>query len=110
MTKTGMLNLRPVFHSRQDRIKAHFLICFIALVIERLLEKELEWKYSSKTIQKTLNSFRAVNLYKSNVWQVCGESEIALQIFRAMGIEVPGRCISQGKLRSLYASTKKRKK
>lgn len=110
VTKTGMLNLRPVFHSRQDRIKAHFLICFIALVIERLLEKELEWKYSSKTIQKTLNSFRAVNLYKSNVWQVCGESEIALQIFRAMGIEVPGRCISQGKLRSLYASTKKKKK
>ncbi len=110
VTKTGMLNLRPVFHSRQDHIRAHFLICFIALVIERILERKLGWKYSSKTIQKALNNFRAVNIYRSNIWQVYGESELALQIFRTMGIEVPGRCISQGTLRSLYASTKKKKK
>lgn len=108
VTKTGMLNLRPVFHSRQDRIKAHFLICFIALVIERLLERELEWKYSAQTIQKALSDFKALNIYQSNVWQIHGESKLALEIFRAMDIEIPGRCISQGKLRSLYASTKKK--
>lgn len=39
----GLLSLRPVFHSRQDRIRAHFLICFISLVLERLLKLQLGW-------------------------------------------------------------------
>ncbi len=107
VTKTGMLNLRPVFHSKQDRIKAHFLICFIALVIERILERKLDWKYSSKTIQKSLKSYQALNLYKSNIWQTFGENDIAMEAFRKMKIEIPGRCVNQEKLRRIYASTKK---
>ncbi len=107
VTKTGMINLRPVYHSLQDRIKAHFLICFIALVIERLLERKLEWKYSSKTIQESLNSFNALNIYKSNIWQVTGENEVALEAFRKLEIEIPGRNIRQERLRSIFSSTKK---
>ncbi len=34
----GVLRLRPVFHSRDDRIRAHVLICFLALVIVRVAE------------------------------------------------------------------------
>lgn len=107
VTKTGMLNLRPVFHSLQDRIRAHFLICFIALVIERLLERKLNWKYSSSTIQKSLNSFNALNIYKSNIWQVTGENKVALEAYRKLGIEIPGRNIRQERLRSIFSSTKK---
>ncbi len=107
VTKTGMINLRPVYHSLQDRIKAHFLICFIALVIERLLERKLEWKYSSKTIQKSLNSFNALNIYKSNIWQVTGENPVALEAYRKLEIEIPGRNIRQERLRSIFSSTKK---
>ena len=107
VTKTGMINLRPVFHSLQDRIKAHFLICFIALVIERLLERKLEWKYSSKTIQDSLNSFNALNIYKSNIWQITGENKVALEAYRKLEIEIPGRNIRQERLRSIFASTKK---
>ncbi len=107
VTKTGMINLRPVFHSLQDRIQAHFLICFIALVIERLLEKKLDWKYSSSTIQKSLRAFNALNIYKSNIWQVTGENVVALEAYRKLGIEIPGRNIRQEKLRSIFSSTKK---
>ena len=107
VTKTGMINLRPVFHSLQDRIKAHFLICFIALVIERLLERKLEWKYSSKTIQDSLNSFNALNIYKSNIWQITGENKVALEAYRKLEIEIPGRNIRQERLRSIFASKKK---
>ena len=107
VTKTGMINLRPVFHSKQDRIKAHFLVCFLALVIERLLEMKLEWKYTSQSIQKSLNSFNALNIYGSNIWQVTGENKIALTAYRKLGIEVPGRNIRQEKLRSIFSSTKK---
>jgi Transposase DDE domain len=34
----GTLLLRPVFHRKQDRIRAHVLICFLALVIVRVAE------------------------------------------------------------------------
>ena len=33
-------NARPVFHSREEAIKAHFLICFLSLTIYRYLEKK----------------------------------------------------------------------
>ena len=38
----SLLKARPCFHWKERRIRGHFLICFIALVMHRLLEKELE--------------------------------------------------------------------
>lgn len=45
---------RPVNLSREDRIKAHFLTCFVALFIYRLLEKKLNYKYTTAEILKCL--------------------------------------------------------
>jgi len=41
---------RPVYLSRDDRIKAHFTTCFIFLMIYRLLEKKLDNKYTCHEI------------------------------------------------------------
>lgn len=51
----------PVFHQREDRIKAHFLTCFIALFIFRILEKKLDEKYSCERIMRTL---RKMTVYR----------------------------------------------
>ena len=45
---------RPVYLQRDDRIQAHFLTCFIALMIYRILEKQLDGKYSCEEIINTL--------------------------------------------------------
>lgn len=45
---------RPVNLSREDRIKAHFMTCFISLFIYRLLEKKFNNKYTSSQILETL--------------------------------------------------------
>lgn len=45
---------RPVYLKRDDRIKAHFLTCFIALLVYRLMEKKLDDKYTCDEIIKTL--------------------------------------------------------
>ena len=50
---------RPVYLSRDDRIQAHFITCFIALLIHRLLEKKIEEKYTCKEI---INCLREMNL------------------------------------------------
>ena len=50
---------RPVELSREDRIKAHFLTCYIALVIYRILEKKLDYNYSTSEI---LDCIRNMNV------------------------------------------------
>jgi len=48
------LETRPVYLSREEHIKAHFLICFIALVIARLLQHRTNNKYSVGRILESL--------------------------------------------------------
>ena len=50
---------RPVNLSREDRIKAHFMTCFIALLIYRILEKKLNYNF---TTQKILDTLRNMNI------------------------------------------------
>ncbi|GAB6171074.1 IS1634 family transposase [Paradesulfitobacterium aromaticivorans] len=52
---------RPVYLSREDRIKAHFTTCFISLIIYRLLEKKLNSKF---TCSEIINGLRDMNFYK----------------------------------------------
>ena len=53
---------RPVNLSREDRIKAHFMTCFIALLIYRILEKKLDYKYTTSQI---LNTLRTMDVLES---------------------------------------------
>lgn len=54
--------VRPVNLSREDRIKAHFMTCFIALLIYRILEKKLDYKYTTKGILDTLRNMNVTEL------------------------------------------------
>ena len=49
---------KPVYVSRNDRIKAHFLTCFMALLVFRVLEKKLDGAYTCSQILETLRSMR----------------------------------------------------
>lgn len=51
---------RPINLSREDRIKAHFMTCFISLFIYRLLEKKLNYKYTTSQILSTLKNMTMV--------------------------------------------------
>ena len=48
---------RPVYLSRNDRIKAHFTTCFLALTIFRYLEKKIDSKYTVTEIIETLRNY-----------------------------------------------------
>lgn len=50
---------RPVYLQRDDRIEAHFLTCFVALMIYRILEKKLGEKY---TCEEIINTLREMNM------------------------------------------------
>lgn len=52
------LGSRPAFVRREDRIKAHFMTCYISLLLYRLLEKELGNIYTAEQILETLRSMQ----------------------------------------------------
>ena len=52
-------NARPIFHSNEEAIKAHFLICFLALTVYRYLEKRLGEKY---TVGEIIDTLKDMNL------------------------------------------------
>ena len=59
------LSARPVYHHIEGRIKAHFMICYTALLLFRLLEKKLDQKgmhYSVDNIVETLRNMEVVNV------------------------------------------------
>ena len=54
---------RPVYLSRDDRIKAHFTTCFLALIIYRYLEKKIDEKY---TVYEVIDTIRNMNFLKDD--------------------------------------------
>jgi transposase len=58
--KTEM-KARPVYLQRENRIQAHFLTCFLSLLIYRILEAKLGQKYSVRNIIETLKAMTVIN-------------------------------------------------
>ena len=65
-TTKSFLNARPVYLSRQDRIKSHFLICFLAMVILKMLQRQLidanptEYNTDTLPIDRLINTLRGI--------------------------------------------------
>ena len=61
-------NARPINVRLEDHIDAHFLICFISLVIIRLLQHDINNKYTIKNILEKIKNFKCThetgNIYK----------------------------------------------
>ena len=55
------LDARPVFVQKENSIKGHFLICYLAILLERIFQyKVLDNKYNTQEIMKFIKSFKAV--------------------------------------------------
>jgi transposase len=59
------LEARPVYVSRQDHIEAHFLICFVSLVIIRLMQKRLNHAFSTAKILDSLSKTCCSHLHEN---------------------------------------------
>lgn len=65
ITKTNF-NSRPVYLSREDHIRAHFLICFIALVIYRYIEKKTSTDEKQYTTEEIISQLKEMNFMASS--------------------------------------------
>jgi transposase len=63
----SVLEARPIYLSTPEHINAHFLICFISLLIGRIVELRLDGKYTIAEITETLRKVACSHI-DQNVW------------------------------------------
>ena len=101
---------RPVYLSRRDRIEGHFLICFISLLLVRLMQAELERigkPHGYSSIVESLRKCCVSDMDGTNYLLVYYDQVIA-DLKDAMGISGIQRVISKGEMRSICASAKRK--
>ena len=59
------LTARPVYVSREDHIQAHFLTCYISLVLSRILQHKVNKKYSVGKILESLGKCNCSNIQEN---------------------------------------------
>ena len=100
------LEARPVYLSTNDHIQAHFLICFVALVISRLLALCLGNKYSIARIVESLN--KASGYYLEENWYVFDHAdEITKKITESLRVDLSRKYLRLGDIKKILGATKK---
>ena len=102
----GTLESRPVYVSREDRIDAHFLTCFIALVIIRLIQKKTDRQYSAERITQCLNKIACSN-EQDNLYLFDYRSEISDAMGSALGIDFTRKRLRLADIKNVLANCKR---
>jgi hypothetical protein len=100
------LEERPVYVSRKDRIGAHFLTCFISLVIIRIIQKKAGRKYSAEKIVSCLNNISCSN-EQDNIYLFDYRSKISDAIGAALGIDFTKKRFCRNEIKNILATSKK---
>ena len=100
------LEARPVYVWTKEHIEAHFLICFVALTIARILENKLERKYSVGKILDSLSKAEC-SLVQQNYYLFDYYDEILKEIGLITDIDFGKRIRTLGEIKKILAKTKK---
>ncbi|MCD8151079.1 MAG: transposase, partial [Clostridiales bacterium] len=76
---------RPIYLQEENRIKAHFLICYLALLSYRLLEKKLDGKYTCEKILDTLKSMNFAEIEEQGFMPLYTREKITDDLHEACG-------------------------
>lgn len=114
----GTLQTRPVYVSSPEHIKAHLMVCFIALTMMRIIqhmvtvnvplaEKEDSTRYcgiSGKRVSNALKNWQ-VDMLPGDIYRMVGAANDDLkQILKAFNLTIPIKMFTRGELRNLKSS------
>ena len=100
------LDLRPVFVSKKDHINAHALICFIALVIIRLMQKETKYMFTPEQIITCLNNISCSH-ENDNLYLFDYRSYISDEIGKVFDIDFTKKRLLLKDIKKVLATAKK---
>jgi len=95
------LELRPIYHWSEQRIRGHIMVCFLAFLLEVVLRKRLkesgcEEPYGNVMID--LERLKAIELKISDKRYVV-RTDLegkAYEVFKAVGLRPPGKVLEDG--------------
>jgi hypothetical protein len=102
----GTLEARPVYVSKEERIRAHFLTCFIALVIARILQKQTKKLYSCDTIMDCLNKISCSPEHE-NIYLFDYRSEVSDAVGAALNIDFTKKRLRLAEIKGIIAESKR---
>lgn len=102
------LETRPVYLQTLEHIQAHFLICFVSLVIARLLEYKLNRKYGVSAILESLRRCEC-SLIEQNIYLFDYYDEPLRDIGELLGIDFSKKYRTLGDIKKVIGNVKKRK-
>lgn len=97
---------RPVYLHDENRIKAHFLICFLALMTYRLLEKKLDYKYTCDMILDTLKSMNFANLQEQGFIPLYKRLKITDDLHERCGFRTDYQFITKSQMKTIQKKSK----
>lgn len=105
--KNSTFRARPAFVSRGEHIHAHFLTCFVSLVLTRILEMKIQKRYSLNQMIKSLRCCNYVQIEGNHYIQTYYDSVLDL-IGKSIGVDFSKRFGTLAKIKEYIGSTKKR--
>ncbi len=97
---------RPVYLSRDDRITAHFMTCFIALVVYRLLEKRLEEQYTCSEIVQGLRDMNFHEIKGEGFVPTYTRTDFTDSLHDAFGFRTDYQILTTRQMKNIFKATK----
>ena len=97
---------RPVYLRDENRIQAHFLICFLALTIYRYLEKKLDSKYTCEELLDTLKAMNFAEIQEQGFIPLYKRETITDDLHEACGFRTDYQFITKSKMRTIQKKSK----
>jgi len=100
---------RPVYLQKDTRIKAHFLTCFLSLLIYRILEKKLDEQFTCPELISTLRDMKMNELDGEGYIPVYTRTEITDALHNNFGFRTDFEIVTQKNMKNIFKQTKKGK-
>lgn len=97
---------RPVYLQDENRIKAHFLICFLSLILYRFLEKKLGSQYTCEKLLDTLKEMNFAEIQEQGFLPLYKRETITDVLHEACGFRTDYQFITKSKMRNIQKKSK----
>ena len=99
---------RPVYLTREDRIKAHFLACFLSLLHFRLLKRSLKDAYTTEQLLQTLRNIKFADVEEQGFMPVYERQKITDDLHETCGFRTDYQFITKRKMKGIQKKSKRR--
>ena len=99
---------RPVYLQDENRIKAHFLICFLSLTIYRYLEKKLNLQYTCEELLDTLKAMNFAEIQEQGFIPLYKRKKITDALHESCGFRTDYQFITKNKMKTIQKKGKEK--